>query len=618
MSNEAKLVITAEDRASAVFRDISGSVGRLEGVFDTVAGPIGRFGGLLGAITGSAAVAGFRALVGSIDDLDEAAQGLQIGATTLANFRQAAREAGVDADKFDGALTRLNVRIADAASGNEDAARLFKALGVAVKDAGGAIRPTDEVLRELAGRFATLQDSPAKAALAVELFGRSGAKLIPLLNGGADNLERFAGLTDQTVREAARLQSEFDRLGASTERFKNTLAGSVLPTINDTAEALSRIDFGKVFSRGLPGLIIREFAQQAEEAAAKQRQLREALALGAGAYSNEGRAAQQSAQAILDNARAKEKNKQATQPAEQITESQRALGQLVEQLERQRNTLEDISRTEQVLQFLRANPGVDTPQVRELLFDQARLNDELEQERDIRRELARISKEELAAVKALDDQLAEFSGRAEIARKQALTARLEARLAAGEQFSPEELDRAVKGIAGIAGETEKATDAAERFALAISSSLGSFIEGQGRGGVKGFFEAITQDVLKLTTQLLILKPIAEGLTELFGGAKAASSGGQSVAGFLGSLVSGFAGARAAGGPVSANRAYLVGERGPELFVPSGSGGIVPNNRMGGTSVRNNFYLSGPVSSQTQSQIAAETMRGVLRAQRRLN
>jgi hypothetical protein len=40
--------------------------------------------------------------------------------------------------------------------------------------------------------------------------------------------------------------------------------------------------------------------------------------------------------------------------------------------------------------------------------------------------------------------------------------------------------------------------------------------------------------------------------------------------------------RASGGPVSANTAYMVGERGPELFIPGGSGSIVPNHKMGGS------------------------------------
>jgi hypothetical protein len=43
----------------------------------------------------------------------------------------------------------------------------------------------------------------------------------------------------------------------------------------------------------------------------------------------------------------------------------------------------------------------------------------------------------------------------------------------------------------------------------------------------------------------------------------------------------FAGFRAEGGPVGAGSAYMVGEKGPELFVPGSSGSIVPNGAMGG-------------------------------------
>lgn len=57
--------------------------------------------------------------------------------------------------------------------------------------------------------------------------------------------------------------------------------------------------------------------------------------------------------------------------------------------------------------------------------------------------------------------------------------------------------------------------------------------------------------------------------------------GEAGGGFLGLGQLFTAGTRAAGGPVSAGSPYLVGERGPELFVPAASGNIVPNNQMGG-------------------------------------
>jgi hypothetical protein len=51
--------------------------------------------------------------------------------------------------------------------------------------------------------------------------------------------------------------------------------------------------------------------------------------------------------------------------------------------------------------------------------------------------------------------------------------------------------------------------------------------------------------------------------------------------------------RAVGGPVSANSPYIVGEKGPEMFVPSGSGTIIPNHSMGTTTTTNvtNNYIN---------------------------
>lgn len=54
-----------------------------------------------------------------------------------------------------------------------------------------------------------------------------------------------------------------------------------------------------------------------------------------------------------------------------------------------------------------------------------------------------------------------------------------------------------------------------------------------------------------------------------------------VAGIGGLIDKIFGGGKATGGPVSGGTTYLVGERGPELFTPSGSGNIIPNNRLGG-------------------------------------
>ena len=63
------------------------------------------------------------------------------------------------------------------------------------------------------------------------------------------------------------------------------------------------------------------------------------------------------------------------------------------------------------------------------------------------------------------------------------------------------------------------------------------------------------------------------------------------------------GARAYGGPVSSSMPYIVGERGPELFVPSSSGRIVPNNMMNKNG-QSNVVVSGAFMLSGTNLIAA--------------
>jgi phage-related protein len=60
----------------------------------------------------------------------------------------------------------------------------------------------------------------------------------------------------------------------------------------------------------------------------------------------------------------------------------------------------------------------------------------------------------------------------------------------------------------------------------------------------------------------------------------------------------FGGGRAAGGPVNAGTTYLVGERGPELFTPSGSGSIIPNHKLGGGGGGINITVNGALDPES--------------------
>ena len=67
---------------------------------------------------------------------------------------------------------------------------------------------------------------------------------------------------------------------------------------------------------------------------------------------------------------------------------------------------------------------------------------------------------------------------------------------------------------------------------------------------------------------------------------------------IGNLVAqAFGGGKASGGSVSSGTAYVVGEKGPELFVPTGSGNIIPNNRLSGGGTTINLTVNGAIDAE---------------------
>lgn len=129
-------------------------------------------------------------------------------------------------------------------------------------------------------------------------------------------------------------------------------------------------------------------------------------------------------------------------------------------------------------------------------------------------------------------------------------------------------------------------------------------------GAKGFKDAALDALDSLRDRILSM--IAENLMDqLFGKRGDAGGGawGDVIGGILGAM---FGGARAGGGDVSNGRAYLVGEEGPEMFVPRTAGTIIPAGQTaalaaggGGFNQTLIFQTQGRIDHRTRSQMAAD-------------
>lgn len=212
--------------------------------FQTVTRLAGAFGLALGV----------RGLVnftkGALDaagGLGELSQQLGVGIEQLQVYMYAATQAGLSQGDLQVALSKLSRTIGEAALGEKQAVEAFKAVGVSVLDAQGHIRSTDAVMRDLAERFAQLPDDAREAALAVDLFGKSGQKMLPILEGGAAGLRKFEErarslglvLTKQQSDAADKAADKWSEFGQLLERVFQISFAKIAPAISDLFDTLT-------------------------------------------------------------------------------------------------------------------------------------------------------------------------------------------------------------------------------------------------------------------------------------------------------------------------------------------------------------------------------------------
>ncbi|QZD87184.1 tail tape measure protein [Qipengyuania psychrotolerans] len=125
-----------------------------------------------------------------------------------------------------------------------------------------------------------------------------------------------------------------------------------------------------------------------------------------------------------------------------------------------------------------------------------------------------------------------------------------------------------------------------------------------RNGKLGF-EDLKRMALQVMDQIAS-KALGAGIDAMFAGLGKGGAGGGAGASLLSGLLSSGLGlpGRATGGSVAPDRPYLVGERGPELFVPTSAGSVEPNHRLNGsrTDVRVAINLAQPRGASTPASL----------------
>lgn len=618
----------ALDRIRNSFAGINAAASRL-----TLIGPA-----LAGAFSGAAITAGIKSVIDGADQLQKASQKYGIAVEQLSALKYAGALADVSLEAIGTGLKKLSVNMADTAAGTGEAKDAFKALGISVTEAGGGLKSSDQVLGELADKFAGMEDGAGKTALAVKIFGRAGADLIPLLNQGSKGLADMKAEAEQLgaivggdlARASEQFNDNMTRLGKSAEAFKIALAQELLPTLNQFVEQLiigrkhaggfweAIKNFGTInpfknhqenlrtYADDLAKIERRlQFAIGADERAALEKDatrlrqrigyLKEIAQLEALAGS--GSRGRLDAKDLGPTVLAK-----APAPPDTAVAKKKAVADLAEvegYAEKIRNAVGAAITDNAVT---RAREYADQVAFLDKLFFEAGLDAEIY--------AAALDKISGATAKSsveksrLNELLANTpSAQLEKTRDDMilLAQAFEDGRINAEQYFEAVAANLPKVEAALDEMTEFTRQAARNMQDAMADGFFNIMQGKFDSLAGNFKQTIDRMVANLlASQLMNFLTGDFGKTGVLGG-------------WIGGLLDG---ARAEGGPVAAGGAYLVGERGPELFVPRQPGSIVPNGGVGAVAVYNTFNLSGPMDRRSQQQIAAEVGRAVDRASRR--
>jgi hypothetical protein len=220
--------------------DVKRSVGgTMQFVEKSVGVAKAAFSALLGLVSVGAFAGWIKGAIDAADETNKLSQKTGIATKELGGLLLAADQSGLSQEALGGSLSKLAKNMAEAADGGSSASKVFKSMGVDVLDTNGRLRNTQDVLRDVADKFASYEDGASKAALAQALFGKSGADMIPFLNQGADGLRQMQetaeklGLTidEKTAKAAEQFNDQLDLLGKGVQGIGTRVAGDLAPTL---------------------------------------------------------------------------------------------------------------------------------------------------------------------------------------------------------------------------------------------------------------------------------------------------------------------------------------------------------------------------------------------------
>lgn len=234
-----------QDAMTSIERSAKKSAGSISSAFS---GANAALAGLGVGISVGGLAAIVKSAIDAADHLNDLSKKTGVAVEVLGGIGFAASQAGADLDSVAKAMGKFNLQIADAGAGGKESAAAFRALGIEIKDSSGNLRSADSLLVDVAGRFEGLAEGPEKARLANQLFTKSYADLLPLLDDGAESLRKnieyfrqYSGVTQDVAEKSDRFNDTLAKIKLISGAAGSQIAAELLPTLQKLADYLLEV-----------------------------------------------------------------------------------------------------------------------------------------------------------------------------------------------------------------------------------------------------------------------------------------------------------------------------------------------------------------------------------------
>jgi len=245
LSNEMRQLVAHTDRESRALAEMNARIGQAAAATDNWQA---RISGAIAGIAAVLSVQQFNAFSQRMGDAAEKTTLLsqRLGMTTaeIQTIGALADITASDVDKLAGAMAKLDRTFASAKEGGKSQAAAFKEIGLDVQ--GNYTQM--QLLQAVMARFSEMADGPAKVALAMQLLGRSGAELIPVLSMSKEEQEKFneqlaryGVVNDDAVAKGNMLADAWDTNVLAMRGLEQTLTSAFAPALAAIVEGTNSL-----------------------------------------------------------------------------------------------------------------------------------------------------------------------------------------------------------------------------------------------------------------------------------------------------------------------------------------------------------------------------------------